>query len=57
MGAAIENQAQEVDATEYIIESDVTGFLTIVMTDSSFPKGALVYVSLGSPPKILGIAN
>ena len=57
VGAAIENQAQEVDAIEYIIESDVTGFLTIVMTDSSFPKGALVYVSLGSPPKILGIAN
>ena len=57
VGSAIENQAQTVDATEYIIENDVTGLLTIIMTDSSFSKGSLVFVSLGSPPKIIGVAE
>ena len=57
IGAAIENQALAVDATEYIIENDVTGFLTIIMTDSSFAEGSTVYVSLGSPPKIIGVAR
>ena len=57
VGTAIENQAQSVEATEYILESDVTGLLTIIMTDASFPKGAFVYVSLGSPPKIMSVAE
>ena len=57
VGTAIENQAQTVEATEYIIVNDVTGLLTIIMTDSSFSKGSLVFVSLGSPPKIIGNAE
>ena len=57
IGTAIENSALEVDATEYIIENDVTGLLTIIMTDSSFVEGSNVYVSLGSPPTIIGVAR
>ena len=57
IGSVIENNALEVDATEYIIEHDVTGLLTIIMTDSSFVEGSHVYVSLGSPPKIIGVAR
>ena len=57
VGSAIENQAQTVNATEYIIENDVIGLLTIIMTDSTFSKGSLVFVSLGSPPKIIGVAE
>jgi outer membrane lipoprotein SlyB len=57
IGSAIENNALEADATEYILEDDRSGLMTIIMTDSSFPAGSIVYVTLGYPPKIIGVAE
>ena len=57
VGAAIENQALEVDAIEYILEDDRSDLMTIVMTGQNFNSGSIVYVTLGYPPRIIGLVR
>ena len=57
VGAAIENQALEVDAIEYILEDDRSDLMTIVMTGQNFDSGSMVYVTLGYPPRIIGLVR
>lgn len=57
IGSAVENKSMSVDATEYILEDDQSNLMTIIMTDSRFSEGSLVYVTLGYPPKIIGVVK
>lgn len=57
IGSAIESQVLGVDATEYILEDDRSDLMTIIMTDPSFPERSMVYVTLGYPPKIIGLVR
>ena len=57
IGSAIESQVLGVDATEYILEDGRSDLMTIIMTDPSFPEGSMVYVTLGYPPKIVGLVR
>ena len=52
-GAIAESEAFATDALEYVVESNVAGLLTIVMTDSSFEVGDDVFIVLGRTPKLI----
>lgn len=53
LGAIAQSEAFATQATEYIVESQVAGILTIVINDSSLNKGDDVFIILGREPKLI----
>lgn len=53
VGAIAESEVFATNALEYVVESDVTGLLTVVMTDSGFEVGDDVFIVMGRTPKLI----
>lgn len=53
VGAIAESEAFATDALEYVVESNVAGLLTVVMTDSGFEVGDDVFIVMGRTPKLI----